>query len=131
LERVLLNETIQKKHTRELSASTEQSFSKKARKLNLKKANKSTTSIFLQLSNKINNAKTKNEDASQDLNFSYFDFGEAVFKQYKELKPKHGKDGSQALVKSKVREAISETKCFNEALRERIERSEKVYKLFN
>ncbi|CAG8850043.1 30804_t:CDS:2, partial [Gigaspora margarita] len=76
---------------------------------NLEKANESATSIFLQLSDKIDNAETKNE----------------------ELKPEHGKDGSQALVKSEVRKAIPEAKCSDEALRKRIERSEKVYKLFN
>ncbi|CAG8833653.1 1045_t:CDS:2, partial [Gigaspora margarita] len=47
------------------------------------------------------------------------------------LKPEHGKDGSQALVKSEVREAIPEAKCSDEALRKRMERSEKVYKLLN
>ncbi|CAG8845957.1 21056_t:CDS:2, partial [Gigaspora margarita] len=122
--------TTQKKRTRKLSASTEKSSSKKARKTggkkvssmlkklieelladipvptigeNLEKANESTTSIFLQLSNKIDNAETKNE----------------------ELKPEHGKDRSQALVKSEVRKAIPEAKCSNEALRKRMERSEK------
>ncbi|KAF0459844.1 hypothetical protein F8M41_000699 [Gigaspora margarita] len=98
---------------------------------NLKKANESATSIFLQLSDKIDNAETKNEGASQDLIFSYLDFEEAVFKRYKELKLEHGKDGSQALVKSEVREAIPEAKCSDKALRKRMKRSEKVYKLFN
>jgi hypothetical protein len=87
--------------------------------------------IFLQFSNRIDNAETKNEDASQGLIFSYFNFGEVVFERYKELKPEHGKDGSQALVKSEVREAIPEAKCSDEALRERMERSEKIYKIFN
>ncbi|CAG8546643.1 29710_t:CDS:2 [Gigaspora margarita] len=128
----LFNETIQKKRTRESPASTEKLSSKKARKTeNLEKANKSATSIFLQLSYKIDNAETKNKGASQGLIFSYFDFGEAVFKRYKELNPEHGKDGPQALVKSEVREAIPEAKCSDEALRKRMERSEKVYKLFN
>ena len=36
--------------------------------------------IFLQLFNRINNAETKNENASRDLIFSYFNFGEAVYK---------------------------------------------------
>ena len=98
---------------------------------NLEEANESATSIFLQLSDKIDNAETKNESASRGLIFSYFDFGEAVFKRYKELKLEHGKDGSLALVKSEVREAIPETKCSDEALRKKMERSEKVYKLFN
>ena len=35
------------------------------------------------------------------------------------------------VVKSEVREAIPEAKCSDEALRKRMERSEKVYKLFN
>ena len=98
---------------------------------NLEEANESATSIFLQLSDKIDNAETKNESASRGLIFSYFDFGEAVFKRYKELKLEHGKDGSLALVKSEVRKAILETKCSaDEALRKKMERSEKVYKLF-
>jgi hypothetical protein len=85
----------------------------------------------LQLSDKIDKAESKNEDASQGLIYSYFDFGEAVFKRYKELKPEFGKDGSEAIVKKEVRVAIPETKCSDEALRKRTERSEKVYKLFN
>ncbi|KAF0481467.1 hypothetical protein F8M41_023603 [Gigaspora margarita] len=139
----LFNETTQKKRTRESPAFTEKLSSKKARKTgrkkvssmlkklieelladtsvpaigeNLEKANESATSIFLQLSDKIDNAETKNEGASQDLIFSYFDFEEAVFKRYKELKPEYGKDGSQALVKSEVREMIPEAKCSDEAL---------------
>ncbi len=87
--------------------------------------------IFLQLSNKIDSFKSKNEDASWGLIYSYFDFEEAVFKWYKELKPDYDKNGSQALVKSKVRKAIPEAKCFDETLRKRMERSEKIYKLFN
>ncbi|CAG8815092.1 26877_t:CDS:2 [Gigaspora margarita] len=148
----LFNETTQKKRTRKSSTSTEKSSSKKVRKTgwkkvssmlkklikelladtpvptigeNLEKANESATSIFLQLFDKIDNAETKNEDASQGLIFSYFDFGETVFKRYKELKPEHGKDGSQALVKSEVRKAIPEAKCSDEALRKRMEKSEK------
>ena len=97
----------------------------------MEEANESATSIFLQLSDKIDNAKTKNESASWGLIFSYFDFGEAIFKWYKELKLKHDKNGSQALVKSEVREAIPEAKCSDEALQKRMERSEKVYKLFD
>ena len=75
--------------------------------------------------------KLKNENASRGLIFSYFNFGEAVYKRYKELKPSYGKDGSEALVKKEVRETIPETKCSDEALRKRTERSEKMYKLFN
>ncbi|RGB41826.1 hypothetical protein C1646_662686 [Rhizophagus diaphanus] len=56
---------------------------------------------------------------------------EAIFKRYKELKPEHGKDGFQVLVKSEAREAIPEAKCSDEALRKRMESSEKGYKLFN
>src|SRR4051794_32596942 len=88
-------------------------------------------SIFLQLSEKIDKAESKNEDASRGLVYSYFDFGEAVFKRYKELKLEHDKDGSQALVKSEVRKAIPEAKCSDEALRKRMKRFEKAYKLFN
>jgi hypothetical protein len=150
--------TTQKKRSRESGASTENSSSKKAKKTggkkvssmlkklieelltdvpvptageNLEEANGNETSNFLQLYDKIDSAESKNEDASRGLIFSYFDFGEAVFKRYKELKLEHGKDGSQALVKSEVREAIPEAKCSDEALRKRMERSEKVYKLFD
>jgi hypothetical protein len=42
------------------------------------------------------------------------------------LRSLYGKDGSQALVKSEVREAIPEAKCSDEALRKRMERSEKI-----
>lgn len=76
-------------------------------------------SIFLQLSNKIDSLESKNEDASRSLIYNYFDFWEAIFKQYKELKPEHGKDGFQVLVKSESREAIPEAKCSDEALRKR------------
>ncbi|CAG8524898.1 22724_t:CDS:1 [Cetraspora pellucida] len=88
---LLFNEATQKKHTRELSTSTEKLSSKKAKKTdrkkvssmlkklikelltntsvltigkNLEKANKSITNIFLQLSDKIDHAETKNEDVS-------------------------------------------------------------------
>ena len=37
-------------------------------------------SSFLQLSEKIDHAETKNKEATQGLIFSYFNFGEAVFK---------------------------------------------------
>ena len=95
---------------------------------NLKEANDNEavlerlSSIFLQLSDKIDNAETKNEDASRGLIYSYFDFGKAIFKQYKELKLVHGKDGTRALVNSEVREEIPETKCSNDALQKRMER---------
>jgi len=151
----LLNETTQKKRTRELSASTEKSSSKKAKKTGGKKVSSTikqlieellteipdsgrsleetseSVSNFLQLSERIDHAETKNEQASRGLIFSYFNFGEAVFKRYKELKPEFGKDGSEAIVKKEVRVAIPETKCSDEALRKKTERSEKVYKLFN
>src|SRR5581483_1019405 len=95
--------TNQKKRTRESSASTENSSSKKMKKTGGKKvssmlkklieelltdvteapvpdegleeANENSTSIFLQLSDKIDSAESKNEDASRDLITSYFDFG--------------------------------------------------------
>ncbi|RIA80304.1 hypothetical protein C1645_867076, partial [Glomus cerebriforme] len=120
----------QKKRTRE--SSTEKSSNKKAKKTGGKKvlsmlkklieelltdvidpgpenleeeASENETSNFLQLYDKIDSAESKNEDASQGLIYRYFDLGEAVFKRYKELKLEHGKDGSQALVKSEVRKA--------------------------
>ncbi|RGB43009.1 hypothetical protein C1646_809567 [Rhizophagus diaphanus] len=144
---------VQKKRTRE--SSTEKSSNKKMKKTGGKKvssmlkklikelltdvvdpgpenleeeASENETSNFLQLYDKIDSAESKNEDASQGLIYSYFDLGESVFKRYKELKLEHGKDGSQALVKSKVRKAIPEAKCSDEALRKRMERSEKAKK---
>ncbi|PKY49658.1 hypothetical protein RhiirA4_405701 [Rhizophagus irregularis] len=76
--------------------------------------------FFLQLSNKIDSLESKNEDASRGLIYNYFDFWEAIFKRYKELKPEHGKDGFQVLVKSESREAIPEAKCSDEALQKRM-----------
>ena len=75
----------------------------------MEEANDNVISIFLQLSNRIDNAETKNEDASRGLIHSYFDFGEALFNRYKELKPTYGKEGSRALVKSEVRKEIPES----------------------
>ncbi|GES76572.1 hypothetical protein GLOIN_2v1478598 [Rhizophagus clarus] len=95
----------QKKCSRESSTSTKKSSSKKAKK-----------------------AGGKKKELGRN---SYFNFGEAVFKRYKELKPEFGKDGSEAIVKKEVRVAIPKTKCSDEALRKKTERSEKVYKLFN
>ena len=126
----------QKKRTRE--SSTEKSSNKKAKKTGGKKKVSSTlkqlieelltdnpgrsleeinesASSFLQLSERIDHAETKNKEASRGLIFSYFNFGEAVFKWYKELKPEFGKDGSEAIVKKEVRVAIPETKCSDEA----------------
>ncbi|RGB31634.1 hypothetical protein C1646_670764 [Rhizophagus diaphanus] len=82
----------------------------------LEEARETVTSIFLQLTDKIDSAESKNKDASRGLIYGYFDFGEAIFNRYKKLKPDHGKDGSQVLVKSEVREAIPEAKCSDEKL---------------
>ncbi|KAF0413850.1 hypothetical protein F8M41_007713 [Gigaspora margarita] len=145
--------TAQKKCS---SGSTKKSFNKKAKKVGGKKVSSmikqlieelltdipsaggrsleeasESVSNFLQLSERIDHAETKNEEASWGFIFSYFNFGEAVFKRYKELKPKLGKDGSKAVVKKEVRLAIPETKCSDEALQKRTERSKKIYKLFN
>ncbi|PKC13469.1 hypothetical protein RhiirA5_410539 [Rhizophagus irregularis] len=96
----------------------------------LEEINKSASS-FLQFSERIDHAETKNEEASRGLIFSYFNFRKAVFKRYKELKPEFSKDESEAIVKKEVKVVIPETKCSNEALQKKIEKSEKVYKLFN
>ncbi|CAG8813762.1 8411_t:CDS:2 [Gigaspora margarita] len=103
----------------ELSASTEKLFSKKVKKTSRKKVSSiikqlikellidipdggrslqetsKSVSNFLQLFEKIDHAKTKNEE---------------------ELKPKFGKDGSKAIVKKEIRIVIPETKCSDEAL---------------
>ena len=51
--------------------------------------------------------------------------------RYKELKPSYGKYGADALIKDEVRKQIPVTKFSDEALRKRMERAKKVYKLFN
>jgi len=86
---------------------------------------------FLYLSDMIDQAETKNEDATRNVINRYFDFGEALYLRYKELKPSGGKDGAKALVKEEVRKQIPETKFSDDALRKRMERAGKVYKLFN
>ncbi|KAF0522138.1 hypothetical protein F8M41_015593 [Gigaspora margarita] len=90
-----------------------------------------TRGIFLQLSDKIDSAESKNKEASRALISSYFDFGEALFNRYKELKPTYGKEGARALVKSKVRKEISKTKLSEDALRKRMERAQKMHRIFN
>ncbi|CAG8684168.1 17224_t:CDS:1 [Gigaspora margarita] len=99
----LFNETTQKKCS---SGSTKKSFNKKANKVGEKKVSSTlkqlieklltnipivgrssketsyitdTGDIFLQLSDKIDSAESKNKDASRALISSYFDFGEALF----------------------------------------------------
>jgi len=91
----------------------------------------SNTRKFLYLSDMIDQAETKNEDATRNVINRYFDFGEALYLRYKELKPSCGKDGANALVKEEVRKQIPETKFSDDALRKRMERAGKVYKLFN
>ncbi|GES88401.1 hypothetical protein GLOIN_2v1511284 [Rhizophagus clarus] len=86
---------------------------------------------FLYLSDMIDQAETKNEDATRNVINRYFDFGEALYLRYKELKPSGGKDRAKALVKEEVRKQISETKFSDDALRKKMERAGKVYKLFN
>jgi hypothetical protein len=86
---------------------------------------------FFHLSSMIDQAKEKNKDATRNVINRYFDFGEALHLRYKELKPRHGKYGAEALVKDEVRKQISVTELSDEALRKRMERVKKVYKLFN
>jgi|SRR5947207_6668339 len=85
----------------------------------------------MRLSDKIDSAESKNEDATRGLISSYFDFGKLLFNRHKELKSIHGKDGSRALVNSEVGKEIPETKFSNDALRERMERARKTHRLFN
>ncbi|CAG8808171.1 16689_t:CDS:2, partial [Cetraspora pellucida] len=155
VEIIEIREQKAKKYTRELFRSTEKSSSKKGKKTGRKKISSTIKQLieelltdildgsksleersesinnFLQLSERIDHTETKNKEASQGLIFSYFNFGKVVFKQYKELKPKFGKDGSEVIVKKEVKVVIPETKCSDEALQKRTERSEKIYKLFN
>ena len=65
----------------------------------------------------IDQAETKNEDATRNVINRYFDFGEALYLRYKELKPSCGKDGANALVKKEVRKQILKTKFSDDALR--------------
>ncbi|GBB88039.1 hypothetical protein RclHR1_14590001 [Rhizophagus clarus] len=150
--------TNQKKRTRESSASTKKSSNKKVKKTGGKKVSSmlkklikelltdipvvggiseesscttDARSIFLQLSDKIDNAKTKNEDASHDLISNYFNFGEALYNRYKELKPTYGKEGARALVKSEVRKEIPETKFSDDTLKKRMERARKMFRIFD
>ena len=95
---------------------------------NLEEASENSTSIFLQLPDRIDSAESKNEDASRDLITSYFDFGEALYNRYKELKPTYGKEGARALVKSEVRKEIPETKFSDDALKKRMERAQKMFR---
>ncbi|CAG8823389.1 14742_t:CDS:2, partial [Gigaspora margarita] len=78
-----------------------------------------TRSIFLQLSDKIDSAKSKNKDVSNALITSYFYFGEALY------------NGAKTLVKSKVRKEISKPKFSNDTLKKQIERARKMFKIFN
>ncbi|GBB96879.1 hypothetical protein RclHR1_02860012 [Rhizophagus clarus] len=98
-------------------------ISLESRTRELEEASGNETSNFLQLYDKIDSAESNNEYASRGLIFSYFDFGLYLDDMYKELKLEHGKDGSQALIKNEVREAIPEAKCSDEAaLRKRMKR---------
>ncbi|PKK61816.1 hypothetical protein RhiirC2_718159 [Rhizophagus irregularis] len=114
--------TAQKKRSRDSGASTEKSSNKKAKKTGGKKVSSTPKKLIEEL-------LTDNPDGGRGLEET--SESATVFKRYKELKLEHGKDGSQALVKSEVRKAIPEAKCSDEALRKRMGRSEKVYKLFN
>ncbi|RGB23710.1 hypothetical protein C1646_748092 [Rhizophagus diaphanus] len=109
----------QKKRTRESSASTEKSSSKKMKKSGGKKVSGTLKQLIEELLTDIpvvggiseesnRHAETKNEDASRDLISSYFDFGEALYNRYKELKPTYGKEGARALVKNDTDYVIAE-----------------------
>ncbi|PKY57119.1 hypothetical protein RhiirA4_428747 [Rhizophagus irregularis] len=49
----------------------------------------------------------------------------------RELKPTYGKEGARALVKNEVRKEISETKFSDDALKKRMERAQKMFRIFN
>ncbi|CAG8825143.1 20910_t:CDS:2, partial [Gigaspora margarita] len=120
---------VQKKHTRKLSI--EKSSSKKVKKTGGKKVSSTikqlieelltdipdggrsleetsyptnTGGVFWKLSNRIDSAESKNEDASH---------------------------GARALVKSEVRKEIPKAKFSDDALKKRIERARKMFKIFN
>ncbi|PKY54228.1 hypothetical protein RhiirA4_472913 [Rhizophagus irregularis] len=81
----------------------------------LKRKKLTTTNIeisdianFNDLANEIPEVKIKSKmiEVSNDIYKSYFDFGKAVFKRYKELKPEYDKDGSKAMVKKEKTNAL-------------------------
>ncbi|CAG8604353.1 5491_t:CDS:2, partial [Diversispora eburnea] len=83
---------------------------------------------FLYFFRKIDYAESKNEVTNRDVISSYFDLGDALYKRYKEYKKDNGKEASNALVFDDVRNQISEVS--DGALRKRMERARKIYKLF-
>ncbi|CAG8669967.1 8522_t:CDS:1, partial [Cetraspora pellucida] len=110
--------SILKKIIKELSTDTFD-ISKVSEEVNVNSSN------FWQLSNKINHAESKNEDATKELIKSYFNFGEIIYNQYKELKAIYGKVGTTTIVKDEFRKEISKIKFINNVLQKRKKRTEK------
>ncbi|CAG8628786.1 15397_t:CDS:2, partial [Gigaspora margarita] len=110
--------SIIKKIIKELSTNTF-GISKVSEEVNV------SSSDFLQLSNKIDHAESKNEDTTRELIESYFNFGKAIYKRYKELKAIHDKVGATVIVRNEVRKEILKIKFTDDALRKRKDRAEK------
>ncbi|RHZ77682.1 hypothetical protein Glove_174g105 [Diversispora epigaea] len=66
--------------------------------------------------------------ANREVISRYFDLGGALYKRYKEYKKDNSKEASNALVFDYVKNQISEVS--DGALRKRMERARKIYKLF-
>ncbi|CAG8657319.1 10105_t:CDS:1, partial [Diversispora eburnea] len=60
--------------------------------------------------------EVKNEDVTRNVITRYFNFGEVLYKRYKELKPTNGKIKATAMVRVEIRKEIPESKLSNEAL---------------
>ncbi|CAJ0769441.1 14982_t:CDS:2, partial [Entrophospora sp. SA101] len=84
---------------------------------------------YLYFFNKIDFAESKNIITNQEVIGSYFDFGGVLYKRYKDLKKDNGKEASNALVFEEVRKQIPK-EVTDVALRKRMERVRKIYKLF-
>ncbi|CAJ0846477.1 10340_t:CDS:1 [Entrophospora sp. SA101] len=84
---------------------------------------------YLYFFNKIDFAESKNIITNQEVIGSYFDFGGILYKRYKDLKKDNGKEASKALVFEEVRNQIPK-EVTDVALRKRMERVRKIYKLF-
>ncbi|PKC01197.1 hypothetical protein RhiirA5_457077 [Rhizophagus irregularis] len=128
----LTSSTTQKKCTRESTA--KKSSSKKKKTTNKDDISTMLKKLIEELLTNIPNteqAKKKNEDATQNVINRYFAFGEALYLRYKKLKSSYSKDRAKALVEEEVRKQIPKTKFSDEALQKKRGRFEKAYILFN
>ncbi|CAG8707084.1 7050_t:CDS:1, partial [Scutellospora calospora] len=83
------------------------------------------SSNFLQLFNKIDYTESKNKDATRELIKNYFNFYEAIYNKYKELKAIHSKVNTTAIMKDEVRKEILKIKFTDNTLQRRRKKAEK------